>query len=431
MLRVLDLLEKKKDGVSLSADEIDFLVQGYTRGDIPDYQMAAWLMAVYFRGLDAQEILDLTRAMLASGKVLDLAGWPGVKVDKHSTGGVGDKTTLVLAPLLAAAGVTMVKMSGRGLGFTGGTIDKLEAVPGYRVTLEEHELLEQVRRTGVAVVSQTPDFVPADKKIYALRDATATVDSLPLIASSIMSKKLAAGAQVIILDVKVGEGAFLPDLDQAAQLAQTMVEIGSRFGRRVAALLTSMDEPLGRAVGNALEVAEAVEVLAGEGPGELKEVCLELGSRLLLLAGLEEDLFKARVRLEKLLANGTALAKYREWITAQGGNPDPRALPRAGCCQVLTSPCDGYVTAVRPRLVGQAARLLGAGRSQLGEAIDPAAGIVVNVKIGDYVRTGQELARMWANDPEKLLPAAELLHPAFGLGQAPSLRHPLVYSYIC
>lgn len=445
----MDLILKKRDGARLSREELDFLVRGYVRGEVPDYQMAAFLMAVYFRGMEPGEVADLTMAMVESGDRMDLSGIPGIKVDKHSTGGVGDKTTLVLAPLVAAAGVPVAKMSGRGLGHTGGTLDKLESIPGLTVDIPPERFLEQVRRIGVAVVGQTRRLVPADGKIYALRDVTGTVDSLPLIASSVMSKKIAAGADAIVLDVKTGSGAFMKDFESALALARTMVDIGERVGRRTRALITNMDQPLGYAVGNALELREAVATLAGGGPADLRELCLVLGSHMLVLGGAARDLGEARSRLEQLLASGTALAKFQAMVEAQGGDPrallpltvqepgsDPQAgvpprlwaasapaapagglLPAARHVHLLSARAEGYVARVDALLVGRAAMLLGAGRARKEDRIDPAVGIVLRRKVGDRVRLGEPLAEVHYNDADRLPAALELLEQAYRIGE--------------
>lgn len=437
MVRAVDVILKKRNGGTLSREELDFLVQGYVRGEVPDYQMAAFLMAVYFRGMEPREVADLTMAMVESGDRMDLGSIPGIKVDKHSTGGVGDKTTLVLAPLVAAAGVPVAKMSGRGLGHTGGTLDKLESIPGLTVDISPERFLEQVRRIGVAVVGQSRRLVPADGKMYALRDVTGTVDSLPLIASSVMSKKIAAGADAIVLDVKTGSGAFMKDFEAALALARTMVDIGERAGRRTRALITNMDQPLGYAVGNALELREAVATLAGRGPADLRELCLVLGSHMLVLGGAARDLVEARSRLEELLVSGAALARLQAMVEAQGG--DPRAvlppglsgatapavsqkdlLPVARYVHLLPARADGYVTRVDALLVGRAAMLLGAGRARKEDRIDPAVGIVLRRKVGDPVGRGEPLAEVHYNDADRLPAALELLERAYRIeGQRP------------
>ncbi|MDI6824236.1 MAG: thymidine phosphorylase [Bacillota bacterium] len=461
-MRAVDLILKKRDGGTLSREELDCLVQGYVRGEVPDYQMAAFLMAVFFRGMEPGEVADLTMAMVESGDRMDLSSIPGIKVDKHSTGGVGDKTTLVLAPLVAAAGVPVAKMSGRGLGHSGGTLDKLESIPGLTVDISPDRFLEQVRRIGVAVVGQSRRLVSADGKMYALRDVTGTVDSLPLIASSVMSKKIAAGADAIVLDVKTGSGAFMKDFDAAVALARTMVDIGERAGRHTRALITNMDQPLGHAVGNALELREAVVTLAGGGPPDLRELCLVLGSHMLVLGGAARDLAEARSRLEELLVSGAALARLRAMVEAQGGDPravlaptveaqggDPRAVPppRPSAATAPTAPADdvlpvaryvhpvparadGYVARVDALLVGRAAMVLGAGRARKEDRIDPAVGVVLRRKVGDPVARGEPLAEVHYNDDDRLPAALELLEAAYRIeGQRPPAR-PLIMALV-
>lgn len=430
MYRVDDLIRKKRDGGSLDPEEIRWLIAGYTGGTIPDYQMSAWLMAVYFRGMTPAETAALTQAMVDSGRRVDLSAIPGVKVDKHSTGGVGDKTTLVLAPLVAAAGLKVAKLSGRGLGHTGGTLDKLESIPGFRVDLAPERFLQQVRDIGVAVAGQGPDLVPADGKLYALRDVTATVDSIPLIASSVMSKKIAGGADAMVLDVKVGRGAFMADLDAARRLARAMLEIARAHGRRAAAVLSSMDQPLGRAVGNALEVREALETLAGGGPPDLRALCLELGARLMVLAGAARDADAARPELERLLAGGAALAKFEAMVAAQGGDArvvaDPGLLPAAPVIMPVTAPASGYVQGLDCLEVGRVALALGAGRAYKGQPVDPAVGVVLPRKVGDPVRAGDVVATVHARRREEAEAAAARLAAAYRIGPEPVPPPPLV-----
>jgi pyrimidine-nucleoside phosphorylase/thymidine phosphorylase len=433
-MQMLDLIRRKREGQALTPAEIEAMIQGYTAGTIPDYQIAAFLMAVYFRGLNQDETAALTRAMVASGERIDWSSIPGVKVDKHSTGGVADTTTLVLAPLVAAAGVPVVKMSGRGLGHTGGTIDKLESIPGFRVQLSREDMVRQVKEIGLAITAQTGNLVPADGKLYALRDVTATVESIPLIASSVMSKKIAAGADAIVLDVKVGSGAFMPDLASARELARTMVALGREVGRRSVAVITNMDEPLGMMVGNALEVKEALAVLHGGGPKELREVCLTLGSQMLLLAGASGSEGEARRRLEDLLNAGDALAKFRQFIAAQGGDPEvvdnPQLLPQAGEQVTISSPAGGYISAVQARLVGEAAMLLGAGRLTKESPIDLAVGIELKKRRGEYIHAGEPLAVFHVNDRLNLEAARERFLAAYTLAPEPPVPQPLVYEII-
>ncbi|MBE3563161.1 MAG: thymidine phosphorylase [Hydrogenibacillus schlegelii] len=420
-MRMLDLILKKRDGGALTEGEIRFFVDGVVRGTIPDYQVSAFLMAVYFRGMTEAEVAALTEAMRTSGEVLDLSAVPGVKVDKHSTGGVGDKTTLVALPLAAAVGVKAPKMSGRGLGHTGGTIDKLEAIPGFRTALDREAFLRQVDAVGFAVVGQTEGLVPADKALYALRDVTGTVDSIPLIASSIMSKKLAAGADAIVLDVKVGRGAFMPDEASARALAEAMIAIGRRLGKRTHAILTAMDEPLGREVGNANEVAEAIRVLRGEGPADVEEVAVVVAAEMVLLAGLAPDRAAAVAAVREALADGRGLGAFRAFVAAQGGDPAvvdaPEAvLPRPHHRAAVVAWADGVVTALDARAVGEAAMRAGAGRATKDAAIDLAAGVHLRKKTGEIVRRGEVLADVLASRP---VPedAVLRLREAYALGE--------------
>ncbi|GAB6182149.1 pyrimidine-nucleoside phosphorylase [Desulfotomaculum defluvii] len=422
-MRMVDIILKKRRGQELSSEEIEFFVQGYTQDHIPDYQAAAFLMAAFFQGLSPRETGDLTISMARSGDQADLSGIPGIKVDKHSTGGVGDKVTLILGPLVAAAGVPVAKMSGRGLGHTGGTIDKLESIPGFQVTMDNQSFLHQVKEIKLAVVAQTGHLAPADKKLYALRDVTATVDSIPLIAASVMSKKIAAGADAIVLDVKVGSGAFMKNSAEAFVLARTMVEIGHHLGRQTVALVTDMDQPLGFAIGNALEVKEAIETLRGNGPADLKEICIHLGSEMLNLAGIEKDKFAARRMLEDLLAKGSALKKFQEFVRAQGGNPsvvdNPSLLPHASLIHPVTSLFEGYVKEIQSEQVGVAAMWLGAGRTTKESNIDLSAGLVLRKKIGDYVHKGEVIAELHYNDNKEIAKASDLLSQAYVLQSEP------------
>ncbi|HYI74383.1 MAG TPA: thymidine phosphorylase, partial [Gaiellaceae bacterium] len=398
-IRVADVIERKRSGEELPDDEISELVLGYSRGDVPDYQMAAWCMAVYFKGLTGRETYALTDAMIRSGETIDVGKALGRRVvDKHSTGGVGDKTSLAVGPVVAACGVPLGKMSGRGLGHTGGTLDKLESIPGFRVELTIEEFLAQVKEIGVAIIGQTGDLVPADKKLYALRDVTATVDIVPLIASSIMSKKLAAGAEAMVLDVKVGDGAFMKTLDDARILAEQMVDLGRRAGRQVVCLVTDMDQPLGAAVGNALEVREAVETIVGEGPPDFTELVLDASARLLALSDLGIDADEGRERAEQALADGSARETYERWIRAQGGDPDVDALPKAPVVVEVRAPRAGVVTRLAALRVGIAALELGGGRRTKDDEIDHAVGVVCSAKRGQTVETGQVLADVHARD---------------------------------
>jgi pyrimidine-nucleoside phosphorylase len=411
MIRPAELIKRKRDGEELPADELSDLVLGYARGEVPDYQMAAFCMAVFFRGLSPQETFALTDAMIRSGETIDLGAALGRKVvDKHSTGGVGDKTSLAVGPIVAACGVPLGKMSGRGLGHTGGTLDKLESIPGFRTELTLDEYVEQVRDVGVAIIGQTGDLVPADKLLYGLRDVTATVDQRSLIAASIMSKKLAGGAQAIVLDVKVGNGAFMQTIEDARELAGTMIEIGESAGREVVCLLTDMDQPLGAAVGNALEVREALETVRGHGPADFTELVLEACARLLALSDLGIDEAEGRRRAEAAVADGSAEATWRRWIEAQGGTAEESALPAAPVVRELSSPLSGYVAKLSAIGVGNAAVHLGAGRRTKDDRIDHSVGIVLRAKRGDYVEAGQTLAEVHARtDAEAQLGTREVL----------------------
>jgi pyrimidine-nucleoside phosphorylase len=431
VIRAAGLIERKRDGEELAPEEIAELVLGYTRGEVPEYQMAAWCMAVYFRGLTGRETYALTEAMIRSGETLDLGGALGRRVvDKHSTGGVGDKTSIAVGPIVAACGVPFGKMSGRGLGHTGGTLDKLESIPGFRVELTIEEFLAQVREIGLAIVGQTADLVPADKKLYGLRDVTATVDIVPLIASSIMSKKLAAGAHAIVLDVKVGDGAFMKTLEDARILAEQMVDLGRRSGREVVCLLTDMDQPLGRAVGNALEVREAVATIRGEGPGDFTELVLDACCRLLALSDLGVDLEEGRRRAEEAVADGSALAAYERWIRAQGGDPDLAALPTAPVVREVAAPSAGIVARVGAHAIGVAALELGAGRRTKDDAVDHSVGIVCRAKRGDAVAAGSVLAEVHARDEASADEGVAAVLAAYELGHEPPRAHEIVLDVV-
>lgn len=435
MIRMVDIVQKKRDGKPLSAVEWRYVIQEYTADRLPDYQMAALLMAIYFQEINGTETADLTWAMAESGRMLNLNEIPGIKVDKHSTGGVADTTTLILAPLVAAAGVPVAKMSGRGLGFTGGTVDKLESIPGFRTALTEAEFVHQVKTYGVAVMGQTPDIAPADGKIYALRDVTATVESVPLIASSIMSKKIAAGADRILLDVKVGSGAFMQTLDDAVRLASEMVRIGALVGRETKAVITSMDQPLGMAVGNSLEVVEAIEVLRGQHTDSaLYQVCLTLGAYLLTMANAVADETQARQRLAELLANGQALRKFTEFVAAQGGDcriaHDFSLLPQAGERAMVNSAQTGYIQAISTADIGHCATLLGAGRQYKGQEIDLAAGLLMRCRIGDKIAAGQPLAELFAATSGAFAEVTSRLSAAIRIGPEPPPPGVLVYGFV-
>ena len=427
-IRPADLIERKRNGEELSEEEIEELVLGFTSGDVPDYQMSAWCMAVYFKGLTGRETHALTDAMIRSGGTIDVAAALGRRVvDKHSTGGVGDKTSLAVGPIVAACGVPLGKMSGRGLGHTGGTLDKLESIPGFRVELTVEEFLAQLREIGVAIIGQTGDLVPADKKLYALRDVTATVDIVPLIASSIMSKKLAAGAEAMVLDVKVGDGAFMKTIEDARILAEQMVDLGRRAGRQVVCLLTDMDQPLGAAVGNALEVREAVETIVGEGPPDFTELVLDVTSRLLAVSDLGIDVVEGRERATKAMTDGSARETYERWIRAQGGDPDPDALPRAPVVREVTAPRAGVVWRLSALRIGIASLELGGGRRTKDDEIDHAVGVVCSAKRGQTVEGGQVLADVHARDEASAESAVAAVLAAYEIGdEAPPVKGTLL-----
>ncbi len=429
-----ELIAKKRDGGALSAEEIRYMIGGYTRGEIPDYQMSAMLMAMYFRGLDHEETVAMTMAMMHSGDTIDLSGLTGVKADKHSTGGVGDKTSLVLCPMLAACGVKMAKMSGRGLGHTGGTIDKLESIPGFSCDMTPEHFFETVETVGFAIAAQTAEIDPADKKLYALRDVTGTVAVRGLIVSSIMSKKLAAGADIIVLDVKCGSGSFMKTEADARLLAREMVDVGNAAGRKTAALITDMDEPLGRAVGNALEVREAIAALKGEFRGDLTELCLTIGSSVLLLGGLASSEADARARLQRTIDDGSALRKLGDFIRAQGGDEtviqDPSRLPTAPVKFPVITNEQGYVNQMNAEGIGLVSLRLGGGRATKESTIDPAVGVVLEKKVGDAVREGDSLAVIHARDEAAAEAAAEALRACYTITPEASERPPFIKEVI-
>jgi pyrimidine-nucleoside phosphorylase/thymidine phosphorylase len=400
-MRAVDLIRKKRDGTALTAAEIGWLVEGIASGEVADYQWSALLMAIVWRGMDATETAALTSAMMRSGSVVDLSSIPGPKVDKHSTGGVGDKTSLILAPIAAACGVAVPMVSGRGLGHTGGTLDKLESIPGFRVDLDLDRYKSVLRECGLVLIGQTAELAPADKRLYALRDATATVESIPLISASIMSKKLAEGIDGLVLDVKTGNGAFMERLEDSRTLARTMCAIGRGLGKRVVALITRMDQPLGRAVGNAVEVQESVECLRGGGPSDLVDLSVELAAEMIVLAGLAGKIESARSACRRAIADGSALERFRRAIAAQGGDPavidDPGRLPQAREAIEVSAPRAGYVTQLAARPIGEAAMLLGAGRARVDSTIDQAVGVLLRQKIGERVERGEALATVLAN----------------------------------
>jgi pyrimidine-nucleoside phosphorylase len=420
VIRPAELIQRKRDGEELPDAELAELVLGYARGEVPDYQMAAFCMAVYFRGLSPRETFVLTDAMVRSGETIDMSAALGRKVvDKHSTGGVGDKTSLSVGPIVAACGVPLGKMSGRGLGHTGGTLDKLESIPGFRTELTIEQFVEQIRDVGVAIISQTADLVPADKLLYGLRDVTATVDQLSLIAASIMSKKLALGAQAIVLDVKVGDGAFMKTLDDARALAETMIALGEEAGREVVCLLTDMDQPLGGAVGNALEVREALAAVRGDAPADYTEIVLDACAKLLALSDLGIDEAEGRRRAEAAVADGSAAAAWRRWIEAQGGDPDPASLPHASVVREVRAPVDGYVTALGAIAIGNAAVHLGAGRRTKEDAIDHSVGVVCLAKRGAQVVRAEPLAEVHARDEASAEQAMTEVLAAYAFGTQP------------
>jgi len=433
-VKAVDIIVKKRDGGVLTREEIEFFVQGFTRGDIPDYQVAAWAMAVYWRGMTAEETTALTLAMAHSGHVLDLTPIAPRVLDKHSSGGVGDKTTIVVAPLVASLGLPVGKMSGRGLSFSGGTLDKLESIPGFRADLTTPEFLTQLQQHGIVVSGQTHDLAPADGKLYALRDVTGTVSSLPLIASSIMSKKIAAGAHIIVLDVKVGRGAFMKTEAEAAALAELMVQIGHGVGRKVAAVISDMNQPLGNAVGNALEVIEAIETLKGRGPNDFVEHCLEVATQMVLLADAARDEHDARTRLNAALAEGRALQKFAEWIEGQGGTArvveDYAILPRAAIIETITAPREGFIAAIDAQEVGLTVVDLGGGRTKKGDPIDYAVGVVFHRKVGARVARGEPLLTLYANDRAKCDAAKARLLAAITFSDSAPPTPPLIHRII-
>lgn len=432
-MRIQDLIEKKKQGYSHTAEELKIILDGAVDGTIPDYQLSAWLMAVCFQGMTDEELSEMTDLMARSGEMTDLSAFGDQTVDKHSTGGVGDKTTLILAPLVASLGAKVAKMSGRGLGFTGGTVDKLESIPGFCTELSVSEFLNIVQKHGACMAGQSGNLTPADKKLYALRDVTATVDSIPLIASSVMSKKLAAGAKSIVLDVKTGNGAFMKELASAELLAEKMVTAGRMRGRNVRAVLTNMNIPLGFAVGNALEVKEAIEILRGEGPEDLKELTLVLGAQMLALS-LGADEREAREQCERALKDGTAFRKFKEMIAAQGGDAscadEPERLPAAQTVYELRADRSDYLVGMDCAMIGKIATLLGAGREKKGDVIDLAAGIVLTKKTGDYVHAGETLAYLHTNREEKLSEAENMYREALSFSPTSVEKEPLVYKII-
>ncbi|EME8253796.1 pyrimidine-nucleoside phosphorylase [Enterococcus faecium] len=431
-MRMVDLIEKKRDGNELSKEEIEYIVTNYTNGKIPDYQVSALLMAIFYQDMTNEEITNLTLAIANSGDVIDLSSLEGIKVDKHSTGGVGDTTTLILAPLVASVGVTVAKMSGRGLGYTGGTLDKLEAIPGFQIELSDEAFVRIVNESKVAVIGQSGNLAPADKKLYALRDVTATVDSLPLIASSIMSKKIAAGADAIVLDVTTGDGAFMKNIEDARRLAKTMTNIGKLANRETVAVISDMSEPLGEAIGNSLEVVEAIETLQGNGPEDLVEMCYALGSQMVVLAGKAKTIDEARTLLQEALESGKALAKFKEMIQNQGGDPTiverPERILTARYTMELPAKQSGVVSKIVANELGIAAMMLGAGRKTKEDDIDHAVGLKLHKKIGDTVTKGESLLTIYSND-EEISSVIELLYKNIEIGESamkPTLIHDII-----
>src|ERR1700690_2163369 len=433
-MRAVDILRKKRDAAELSREEIEFLVQGAARGTIPDYQLSAWRVGVVLRGMTSAELAALTEAMLHSGEVLDFSDLAGAKVDKHSTGGVGDKTSLVIAPIVAAGGLRVPMISGRGLGHTGGTLDKLEAIPGFNVNLSLREFRGVLEKCGCALIGQTPEIAPADKKLYALRDVTATVESPFLICASIMSKKMAEGIDALVLDVKTGGGAFMKKPADAEYLAQLMVETGKRMGKKIVALITDMDQPLGRKVGNALEIEEVLEILNGQGPADLRELCDELSAWMFVLGGRVKTVAEGKQLASEMIASGRARDTFREVIRLQGGDPlivdDPSRLPRAQSEQHVTSHRGGYVTSIHCEQIGIASMMLGGGREKMEDRIDPAVGLIVEKKVGDPVKAGETLCTIRYNSDARLRETAVLLAQSFEIGAQQPGVPPLVRKII-
>lgn len=429
-MRMYDLIMKKRNGGALSGEEIRFMVKGFTLGEIPDYQMSAMMMAIYFQGMNEDETLALTMEMAKSGDMLDLSDINGIKVDKHSTGGVGDKTSLALTPIVAALGVPVAKMSGRGLGHTGGTIDKLESFTGFSTEISEQQFKDNVNKIGIAIMGQTAELAPADKKLYALRDVTATVDNMSLIASSIMSKKLAAGADAIVLDVKTGSGAFMKKEEDSFALAREMVRLGKGAGRDTVAVVSDMDQPLGFAVGNALEVREAIDTLNGRGPKDFEELCLTLGSYMALAAGKAQSVDEARKKLIGCIEDGSALKKLAEFVAAQGGDSElvyhPERLPQASIIEEIPSPSDGYIQKIVCDEIGICSLILGGGRETKESSIDLSVGLVLHKKVGDAVKKGESLATIHANDSEKLAAAKARFLAAYTINDTPVTKKPLI-----
>jgi pyrimidine-nucleoside phosphorylase len=433
-MRAVDIIIKKRDGGELTKAEIDFFVQGFTRGEIADYQVSAWAMAVLLKGMTPRETTDLTLSMANSGEVLDLSSVAPLVVDKHSTGGVGDKTSLAVLPMATACGLKVGKMSGRGLGFSGGTLDKMESIPGYRVDLTKKEFFEQLRTLGIVLTGQSADLAPADGKLYALRDVTGTVDSIPLIASSVMSKKIAGGANAFVLDVKTGAGAFMPNVERARELSEQMIAIGKLLGRRIVVLISDMNQPLGEAVGNALELKEAIDTLHNEGPADFTEHCITVSAHMLVLGKKAADFSEGRRKVKATLEDGRAWKCFRSLVNAQGGDvnyiDNPSLLPKAKFVEAIKAPREGYIKFEDARVVGETAIVLGAGRAKKGDPIDHAVGIIVHHKVGDQIKTGDVLFTIHANQVEHVQSASERLLKAITWSDAPVDPLPLFYSTI-
>ena len=433
-MRMYDLIMKKRNGGVLNEDEIKFMISGYTEGSIPDYQMSAMMMAIYFQGMNEEETLYLTRAMEYSGETLDLSAIHGIKVDKHSTGGVGDKTSLALTPMVAACGIPVAKMSGRGLGHTGGTIDKLESFPGFTTGISTETFIRNVNDIGIAIMGQTADLAPADKKLYALRDVTATVDNMSLIASSIMSKKLASGADAIVLDVKTGSGAFMKKEEEAFALAKEMTTLGNNAGRKTYAVISDMDQPLGFAVGNALEVREAIETLRGNGPDDFVELCMTLGSYMLIAGGKASDVEEAKGYLKKVVEDGSALQKLGQFVRAQGGDDravfDPELLPKASIVEDILSDREGYISHIECDEIGVCSLILGGGRETKESEIDLSVGLVLRGKVGDFVKKGESIAVIHGNDRDKIAQAKERFLKAYSFSKSPVEKKPFIKGVI-
>ena len=433
-MRMYDLIMKKRNGGVLNEDEIKFMIGGYTEGSIPDYQMSAMMMAIYFQGMNEEETLYLTRAMEYSGETLDLSAIHGIKVDKHSTGGVGDKTSLALTPMVAACGIPVAKMSGRGLGHTGGTIDKLESFPGFTTGISTETFIRNVNDIGIAIMGQTADLAPADKKLYALRDVTATVDNMSLIASSIMSKKLASGADAIVLDVKTGSGAFMKKEEDAFALAKEMTTLGNNAGRKTYAVISDMDQPLGFAVGNALEVREAIETLQGNGPDDFVELCMTLGSYMLIAGGKASDVEEAKGYLKKVIEDGSALQKLGQFVRAQGGDDravfEPELLPKASIVEDILSDREGYISHIECDEIGVCSLILGGGRETKESEIDLSVGLVLRGKVGDFVKKGESIAVIHGNDRDKIAQAKERFLKAYSFSKSPVEKKPFIKGVI-